>query len=59
MVYSILDRIRQSDTRRDGLPNAVIENALPADCYEALSASYPWFDFVAGSATAKHNAAVV
>jgi hypothetical protein len=59
MVHSILDRIRESDIRRDGFPHAVIENALPEDCYEALSASHPSFAFVVGSETVTHSAAVV
>jgi hypothetical protein len=59
MVHSILDRIRASAIRRGGFPYGVIENALPEDCYEALSASYPSLDFVAGSETVKRNAAVV
>lgn len=59
MVHSVLDRRRGSDAGRVGFSRAIFENALPEDCHEAPSASYPSFALVAGSHTIKHNAAAL
>src|ERR671939_483326 len=54
---SVLARRASARPGRDGLPYLVIEDALPADPYAGLAASFPSAEAVAGRADLPGNAA--
>ncbi len=41
MTHSILDRITEKNIKRDPLPRAIIENALPDGYYQELAQTFP------------------
>jgi hypothetical protein len=50
MTLSVLAKARKADIRRDPYPHIVIENALDADLFDALEASFPPVALVTGGA---------
>jgi hypothetical protein len=57
MAHSILARIRPEHIKRNGAAVAVVENALPSDYYNALAASFPPLEFIAGRRALDNNRA--
>ncbi len=53
MTHSILDRISEKNIKRDPLPRAIIENALPDDYYEELAQTFPSLTNVVGTSEGK------
>jgi hypothetical protein len=48
MVHSILERVRPEEIRMRPFPHVVVRDALPADYYAHLAATYPSLESVAG-----------
>lgn len=47
-VHSILKRVTRDDIRRTPFPHVVVEDALDADLYQALSDAMPTGEYIAG-----------
>jgi hypothetical protein len=57
MVHSILERVRRQDIRLHPFPHVVVPDALPADYYRHLAATYPTLESVAGPGELPSNKA--
>ncbi len=53
MTHSILDRITEKNIKRDPLPRAIIENALPDGYYQELAQTFPSLTNVVGTSEGK------
>jgi len=57
MVHSILERVRREDIRMRPFPHVVVRDALPADYYAKLAATYPSLESIAGTGELPSNTA--
>ncbi len=55
MVHSLLETVSKGRRSADGLPYMVLEDALPADYYAQLEASWPATETIAGANDLKNN----
>ena len=55
MTHSILDCISETNIKRDSLPRAIIENALPNGYYQELAETFPSLAHVVGARELKNN----
>ena len=51
MACSILDRAAEARVGVDGIPYLVIENALPAEYYAELAATFPSTEMIEGASS--------
>ena len=57
MPHSVLAQVRLDQIKRNGVAVAAVEDALPRDYYEALAASFPAIELIAGSGPLESNRA--